>query len=298
MQALVQLGPRARYRLALAAALAVTAIVGLWTFGSSQASAHWPAPHVEATCADGGGWTVTFSVESWKKSDKGGGGNPRIEVAYQLDGGAWQALPWKGNYSFTPLNDFAFSDYVNVAAGGSSKVRIKVWTTAKWSDGYENDDPKYSDWASLPKNCLPKTTTSTTRDTRPSTTKHTKPPTTPSTICETSTTKPTPPPSTETTTTTTTKPAPESTTSTTRPTTTTTAAPTTTAPPTTAPPTTEAPTTTMVPPTPVPPVPTTVATRPTSPLPVTGLQTAGMLILAAGLMGGGFVLIRAARAQG
>jgi hypothetical protein len=314
MHALARLGPRARYRLALAAVLVVAAIFGVWTFGSSEASAHWPAPHVEAKCANDSGWAVSFSVESWKKSDKGGGGNPHINVAYQVDNGAWVTLPWKANYSFTSLNNFEFNDYFNVAAGNSSKVRIKVWTTDKWSDGYKNDTPQYSDWADLPKNCSPKPTTTA----KPTTTKR---PTTSTTCEETTTTKPVPP-STEATTTTkpvppsteattTTKPVPPSTeaTTTTKPVPPSTEAPTTTVAPTTtkpAPTTTAAPTTTK-------PAPTTTAAAPTTPapaptttiavsssgsLPTTGLQTAGMLMLAAGLMLGGFLLVRAARAQG
>ena len=295
MHALVRLGPRARYRLALAVALLVAAVGGLWTFESEEASAHWPAPRVECKCADDGGWAVSFNVESWKKSDKGGGGNPHINVSFQVDDGPWQDLPWKGHYSFTELNNFEFNDYFRVPAGEHGKVRIKVWTTDKWSDGYKNHDAKYSDWSYLTKQCKPKTTT--TKKPHPTTTPSTKPPE-PSTTTTTSTK---PPESSTTTTTaapTTTTTAKPTTTTTAAPTTTTTAKPTTTttAAPTTT--TTKAPTSTTAAPTTAPPAPTTtVAVKPAGSLPRTGLQTAGMLMVAAGLMFGGFVLIRAARAE-
>jgi hypothetical protein len=325
MYRLVRPGQKARYRSAFAAAVLLAVMAGWWAFGSTEASAHWPAPHVEAKCANESGWAVSFNVESWKKSDQGGGGNPHIDVAYQVDNGAWVTLPWKSTYSFTKLNNYEFADYFNVPAGSSSKVRIKVWTTEKWSDGYRNSDARYSDWTSLPKDCQPKTTTtkkphSTT--THQPTTTTTCPPTTekPTTTTTAPTTVTTEAPTTTVTTMPTTTTAPPTTE---KPTTT--KAPTTTAMPTTttAPPTTEKPTTTKAPTTTAKPTttkaptttekPTTTTAKPatskaptttvavkaeeTPSLPVTGLRTLSMLALAGGLMFGGFVLIRAARTQ-
>jgi LPXTG-motif cell wall-anchored protein len=298
MNGVTRLGPRAR-RSAAVIAFAVAIMAGWSAFASPAAEAHWPAPRVEAKCMTDGGWAVRFEVESWKKSDQGGGGNPRIDVAYQVDGGAWATLPWKGNYSFTSANGFQFGDSFNLPAGAGDTVRVKVWTTVKWSDGYKNDEPRYSDPAKLPRDCGPKPTTTT----KAPTTTTTCPPeetttTTTTTKATTTTTKAT---TTTTKAPTTTTKAP--TTTTTKAPTTTTKAPTTTKPATTVPPTTAPPTAppssaapvTVAPVTPSP--VTTVAVRSGSTLPITGTNTLATLVFAGALLAGGALLLRAARTR-
>jgi hypothetical protein len=289
---------RARNRVAVAFALAAAVMVGWSGFASPEASAHWPEAQLDARCATGGGWAVHYTVDSWKKSDNGGGGNAQVEVARQVDGGAWVTLGWKGDHSFTALNGFGFDDTFNLPDAPSSKVRIKVWTSQPWSDGYKNDEPRYSDWVDLPRHCQPKPTTTVTTAPRTTTTAA---PTTTTKAPETTTTKAHKTTTTKAHKTTTTKA--HKTTTTKAPETTTTAPTTTTVEKTTT--TTTAPTTTTVADTttttaasPVTLAPSTtivVKAATAGQLPQTGLHPMGLLALGGALLLGGVAVVRLVR---
>jgi hypothetical protein len=119
------------------AGLSVAAVAGSALFAGA-AFAHHPEVAVTTDCTG----VVHFTSTAWQPATDAQRTNPRIGVAYEVDGGSFVDLPQKPEYHYDAANGFSFSDELPPLDAGWHEVTVQVTALGQWGSGYQGPDSR------------------------------------------------------------------------------------------------------------------------------------------------------------